>query len=62
MSNAPRGTVVGFDEVTGEKLFVVENRVTEVAGKSALPFTGDVYVHNGRRYRVKKIQRAFSEE
>lgn len=56
MPNAPTGTIVGFDYATEEKLFEVENRVTAVAGKSTLPFPGQVYVHDdGRRYRVKKI-------
>jgi hypothetical protein len=57
MGTVPSGTVIGYDVVSGDKLFSETNRATRFPDQtSALPHVNDLYVTNGKTYRVVRVR------
>lgn len=50
------GTIIGYDVVSGHKLFTDTNRATRFPDQTyALPLTNDNYTVNGKTYRVVSV-------
>jgi hypothetical protein len=57
MRTVPSGTVIGYDVVSGDKLFTETNRATRFPDQTfALPHVNDLYITNGKTYRVVRVR------
>ena len=57
MKTVPSGTIVGYDAVSGDKLFTETNRATRFPNQTfALPHANDTYAVNGKTYRVVRVR------
>ena len=62
MATIPSGTIVGYDSGSGKELFTVTNRATRFPDQTyALPCANDLYVVNGKKYRVVGIRKGSTE-
>lgn len=63
MKTVPSGTVVGYDVVSGKKLFTEKNRATRFPDQTdALPQANDLYhTLNGKTYRVVAVRKGSTE-
>ena len=59
MNTVPVGTIVGYDDVSGDKLFTETNRITRFPDQTdALPQANDLYeTLNGKTYRVVGVRK-----
>jgi hypothetical protein len=56
------GTIVGYDFKSGKKLFTEPNRVTRFPDQTlALPHADDLYLSNGKNYRVVGVRAGSTE-
>ena len=57
MKTVPSGTIIGYDVVSGDKLFTETNRATRFPDQtSALPHPNDSYTVNGKTYRIVSVR------
>jgi hypothetical protein len=57
MKTVPPGTIIGYDVVSGDKLFTETNRATRFPDRTyALPRANDSYTVNGKTYRVVSVR------
>ncbi len=62
MNTAPSGAIVGYEVISGEKLFTEANRVTRFPdGTSALPYANLLYTVNDKTYRVVGVRKGSTE-
>jgi hypothetical protein len=57
MKTVPPGTIIGYDVVSGDKLFTETNRATRFPDRTyALPHANDSYTVNGKTYRIVSVR------
>jgi hypothetical protein len=63
MNTVPSGTVIGYDAVSGEKLFTETNRASRFPDQTgALPQANDLYqTSTGKNYRVVGVRKGSTE-
>jgi len=62
MKAVPSGTIIGYDVLSGQKLFTEPNRATRLTDQTdALPKANDLYTASGKRYRVVGVRAGSTE-
>ena len=62
MNVVTTGTLVGYEGVSGQKLFTHMNRPIRLAdGASSLPLARDIFIAGEKQYRVIGVRRTSTE-